>query len=160
MCLCARLLQSCLTLCDPMDCSPPGSSIHGILQARILEWVAMPFSRGSSWPRDQTQVFCITGGFFTIWVIREALDTIETGWRKREMASDSTPSYQQQDKDWQEDSFPLCNYVHWAPPKQGDFCALVFKSQMLWMLHAQFIIHFHISHCSEEMESLGFRYKK
>ena len=48
--------QSCLTLCDPMDCSPPGSSVHGILQARILEWVAIPFSRSSSWPRDWTWV--------------------------------------------------------------------------------------------------------
>ena len=47
----AKLLQSCLTLHDPLDCSPPGSSVHGILQARILEWVAMPSSRGSSWPR-------------------------------------------------------------------------------------------------------------
>ena len=47
--------QSCLTLCNPMDCSLPGSSVHGILQARILEWVAMPFSTGSSQPRDQTQ---------------------------------------------------------------------------------------------------------
>ena len=44
--------QSCLTLCDPMDCSPPGSSLPGIFQARILEWVAIPFSRGPSWPRD------------------------------------------------------------------------------------------------------------
>ena len=48
--------QSCLTLCDPVDCSPPGSSVHGILQARILEWVAISFSRGSSRPRDRTQV--------------------------------------------------------------------------------------------------------
>ena len=46
--------QSWLTLCDPMDCSPPGSSVHGILQARILEWVSMPSSTGPSWPRDQT----------------------------------------------------------------------------------------------------------
>ena len=46
--------QSCLTLCDPRDCSPPGSSVHGILQARILEWVAISSFRGSSWPRDQT----------------------------------------------------------------------------------------------------------
>ena len=54
--------QSCLTLCDPtMDCSPPGSSVHGILQARTLDWVAMPSSRGSSRPRDRTRVFCITG---------------------------------------------------------------------------------------------------
>ena len=50
--LCAKLLQSCLTLGDPMDCSLPGSSVHGILQAIILEWVAMPSSRGSSQPRD------------------------------------------------------------------------------------------------------------
>ena len=51
-----KLLQSCLTLRDPMDCSPPGSSVHGILQARILEWVAMSFSRASSRPRDPTRV--------------------------------------------------------------------------------------------------------
>ena len=59
--------QSCPILCDPMDCSLPGSSVHGILQARILEWVAIPFSRGSYQPRDQTQVSCIAGRFFTIW---------------------------------------------------------------------------------------------
>ena len=56
-----------------MDCSPPGSSVHGILQARILEWVAIPFSRGSSWPRDQTRVSHLAGRFFTIWTTREAL---------------------------------------------------------------------------------------
>ena len=60
--------QSCSTLCDPMDCK-----VHGILQARILELVAFPFSRGSSQPRDQTQVSCIAGGFFTSWATREAL---------------------------------------------------------------------------------------
>ena len=53
-CVRAKLLQSCLTLCDSMNYSPPGSSVHGILQARTLEWVAMPFSRGSSPPRDRT----------------------------------------------------------------------------------------------------------
>ena len=52
----AKLLQSCPSLCDPMDCSPPGSSVHGILQARILEWVAIPFSRGSSQPRNRTRI--------------------------------------------------------------------------------------------------------
>ena len=65
--------QSCPTLCDPMNCSPPGSSIHGILQARILEWIAIPFSRGSSWPRDQTQVSCTAGRFFTIWATGKIL---------------------------------------------------------------------------------------
>ena len=58
--------QSCPTLCHPVDCSSPGSSVHGILQAGILEWVAMPFSRGTSLPRDQTWVSCISGRFFTI----------------------------------------------------------------------------------------------
>ena len=61
--------QSCPTLCNPMDCSPPGSSRHGILQARILEWVAIPFSRGSSSPRDWIQVSCIAGRFFTIYTV-------------------------------------------------------------------------------------------
>ena len=59
------------TLCDPMDCSPPGSSVHGILQARILEWIAIPFSRGSSWPYDQTWVYCVASRFFTIWATRK-----------------------------------------------------------------------------------------
>ena len=58
--------QPCPTLCNPMDCSLPGSSVHGILQARILEWIAIPFFRGSSWSRDQTQISCIAGKFFTI----------------------------------------------------------------------------------------------
>ena len=48
--------QSCLTLCDPVDCTPSGSSVYGILQARVLEWIAVPFSRGSSWPKDPTHV--------------------------------------------------------------------------------------------------------
>ena len=65
--------QSCQTLCDPINCSTPGSSVHGILQERILEWIAILFSRGSSWPRDWTWVSCIAGRFFTIWATREAL---------------------------------------------------------------------------------------
>ena len=58
-CCCYLVAKSCPTLCDPMDCSPPGSSVHGILQARILEWVAISFSRGSSWSKDWTHVSCI-----------------------------------------------------------------------------------------------------
>ena len=64
--------QSCPTLCDPVDCSLPGSSVHGIFQARVLEWVAIPFPRGSSQPRDRTLVSCITGRFFTIQATWEA----------------------------------------------------------------------------------------
>ena len=66
------LAQSCLTLWDPMNCSSPGSSVHGISQARILEWIAIPFSRRSYQPRDQSRVSCIAGRFFTIWATREA----------------------------------------------------------------------------------------
>ena len=61
------------TLCDPMDCSLPGSSVHEILLARILEWVALSYSRESFPHRDQTQVSCIAGRFFTVRVTREAL---------------------------------------------------------------------------------------
>ena len=64
--MCTRVhAQSCPTLCDPMECGPAGSSVHGILQARIQEWVAIPFSWGSTQPRDQTQVSYIAGRFLT-----------------------------------------------------------------------------------------------
>ena len=68
----SEVTQSCPTLCDPMNCSLPGSSVHGIFQARVLEWVAIAFSRGSSGPRDRTRVSCIAGGRFTVWASREA----------------------------------------------------------------------------------------
>ena len=69
-----RAIRSvCQTLCNPVDYSPPESSVHGIFQARILKWVVIPFSRGSSQPRVQTQVSCITGRFFIIWATWEHL---------------------------------------------------------------------------------------
>ena len=70
--VCVLITQSRPMFCDLMNWSPPGSSVHGILQARILEWVAIPFSRGSSWPRDWTCVSCIAGRFFTVWVTKKA----------------------------------------------------------------------------------------
>ena len=66
--------QLCLTLCDPMDGSLPGTSVHGISQARILEWIAIPFSRGSSRPKDLTWVSCLADGFFTTSATWEAPD--------------------------------------------------------------------------------------
>ena len=66
--MCVLVAWSCLTVHDPMDCSWAGSSVHGISQARILEWVAISSSRGSSQPRDRIWVFCVTGKLFTIWV--------------------------------------------------------------------------------------------
>ena len=76
-CICLFSRVGCLSLlwlfCDPTDCSLPGFPIHGMLQARILEWVVFPFSRGLSQPRDWTQVPHIAGRFFNYCVIREAL---------------------------------------------------------------------------------------
>ena len=71
----SEVAQSCLTLCESVECSSPGSSIHGILQPRILEWVPISFSRGSSRPRDRTQVSCIAGRRFNLWATREAPGT-------------------------------------------------------------------------------------
>jgi len=69
---CMLSCQSCPTPCDPMDCTLPGSSVRGILQARILEWVSISLSKGFSRPRDGTQISCIAGRFFTDWARREA----------------------------------------------------------------------------------------
>ena len=80
-CVVLRSLSHVWLLRDPMHCSPPGFSLCGISQARILEWVAISFSRGSSQPRDQTlisYVSCTAGGFFTHWAVREALLYIQT----------------------------------------------------------------------------------
>ena len=67
----SEVAQSCPTLCDPEDCSLPGSSVRGVLQAIILEWVAISFSRGCSQPRDQTRISHIAGRHFTLWASRE-----------------------------------------------------------------------------------------
>ena len=69
-------------LCDRIDCSRQGPLSMGILQAKILKWVAMPYSRGSSQPRDQTQVYYTVGGFFTIWATKEAVCKT-TKWSRR-----------------------------------------------------------------------------
>ena len=76
MCACS-VTWPCPILCDSIDCSLPASSVHGISLGRILEWVAISFSRGSSWPRDQTQVSHIVGRCFTVWATKEVLTTIK-----------------------------------------------------------------------------------
>ena len=77
----SEVTQSCPpTLCDPMDCSPPGSSVYGVLQARILEWVAISFSRESSRPRDWTQVSHTVDRRFTVWATRE-VSTLNIHWK-------------------------------------------------------------------------------
>ena len=74
--VCVLCAQSCPTLCNPLDCSPPGSSVHGISQARILEWVAISYPKGSSRPRDQTSIACISRigrQILNHWTTREVL---------------------------------------------------------------------------------------
>ena len=86
--------QSCPTLCDPMDCSPPGSSVHRILRARILEWVAISFSRGSFWLRDQTWISCIVGKHFTVWATSKV--NFRSDQINRSVMSDSLWAYELQ----------------------------------------------------------------
>ena len=75
----SEIAQSCPTLCDPMDCSPPGSSVHEIFQARLLEWVAISFPSRSSQPRDRTRVYHTAGRCFTDYIlIREYLPTLKS----------------------------------------------------------------------------------
>ena len=76
----SEVAQSCPTLCDPMDCSLPDFSVHGIFQARVLEWVAISFSRESSQPRDRTQVSCIVGRRFTLWARKPELSLLLAMW--------------------------------------------------------------------------------
>ena len=85
--------QLCPGLCDSMDCSPPGSSVHGILQVRILEWVAIPSSRGSSHSKDQNPVSCTAGRFFTVWAPREVhvislLEENKNQWQTMDFSTD------------------------------------------------------------------------
>ena len=74
-----EVAQLCPTLFDPMDCSLPGSSVHGIFQAIVLEWIAISFSRGSSQPRDRTWVSCIVDRCFTVWTTREGYLSLKMG---------------------------------------------------------------------------------
>ena len=86
-------VKSYLTLCDPMDCSLPGFSVHGILQARILEWVAISFSRGSSWRRDRTWVSRIVGRCFTVWVTKDHMVDLLIFWGVSKLFSLMVPIY-------------------------------------------------------------------
>ena len=91
--VCVCLVTQWWLFCEPMDCSLPGSSVHGILQARLLEWVAVPVSRGSSQPRNRTQVSHIAGGSFTVWATKEAQEY----WRE-----EAYPSSRGSSRNWTE----------------------------------------------------------
>ena len=96
----------------PWTVAPPGSSVHGILQARILEWVAIPFSGGSSWSRDQTRVSCIAGRFFTVWASRKT-------WKPRDKGDHGTHWFLCQGESCvlrhHEGGSPVCERPFWAP---------------------------------------------
>ena len=87
VCVCVLVAQSRLTLCDPMDCSSPDFSVHGILQTSVLEWIAIPFSRGTSQPRDWTLVSCVAGTLFTVWATGKSLMLLEL---KKELHNQKT----------------------------------------------------------------------
>ena len=98
ICVCMCFSQFCPTLCDPMDCSPPGSSVHGILQARMLKWVATPFSRGSSQTMLGIEPLSLTssalaGGFFNTSVVWEAYVSDQIS---RSVVSDSLQPHESQ----------------------------------------------------------------
>ena len=122
-----KVTQSCLTLCNPMDYI---CIVHGILQARILEWVAFPFSRGSSQPRDGTQVSHIAGGFFTSWATREAQE-YWSGWPIPSPGDLPDPGIVLGSPALQVDSLPtelwrkprvlLIPCLSWEPPLSFDF---------------------------------------
>ena len=103
-----------------MDCSPPGSSVHGILQTRILQWAAMPSSRGSSQPRDQTQVSHTTGEFFTVSATREALFPNKGGLITMSILKEFSPAVHWKDCCWSWNSNTLATsceeLTHWKRP--------------------------------------------
>ena len=103
-----KVTQSCLTLCDPMD-----YTVHGIPQARILEWVAYPFSSRSSWPRNQTGVSCIAGGFFTNWAIREALKKKKKKKLKNTILSSHYSWFKKEEKQTESKYFQLALKCFW-----------------------------------------------
>ena len=122
----AQVLQLGPTFCDPMDCSPLGSSISGILQARILEWIAVPSSRGSSRPRDGSWVSCTAGGFFTVWATREApcsLGTCQTVQRGEG---------EQRGESWSPCGRLERNRASWQEPTPTKQCGQSATSVRIW----------------------------
>ena len=129
---CAQLLQSCPTLCDPVDYSPPGSSVHGILQARVLEWVAISFSRGSSQPRDRTQVSCIAGRRFTVWATRKC--SISLSRLYYVLSTVLVP------RNHTEQNNPLPSWCSWSSQETGPD-----EEYLLWLLSSSEITNWQTS---------------
>ena len=141
----SEVTQSCSTLPDLMDCSLPGFSVHWIFQARVLEWIAISFSRGSSWPRDRTQVSCIAGRRFTLWAtlkseLKEKKSESDHGFHLpvtlprlhlRTKANILTCSYK---KEWSTDSHLNMGepWKHCAKWKRSDTKAIYCMIAFIW----------------------------
>ena len=129
MCACS-IAQLCLTLCKSMDCSPPGSSVHGIVQVRILEWIAISFFRGFSWPRDQTHVSCLAGGFLPqsqLSCIKQHLFNISELWE-----SETQEWLDTQDPSKESKQF-ICHKWDLLWGYTGERCSI----KLIWLLHAE-----------------------
>ena len=127
----SEVAQLCPALCDPMDCSPPGSSVHGILQARILEWVAISFSRGSSWPRDRTQVSRTAGRHFYLWATREAPNHLKAEYQR----TDAFKLW-----DWRRFKSPLdCKEIKPINPKGNQPWIFIGRTDACWS--SQYFCH-------------------
>ena len=134
----SEVAQLCPTLCHPMDCSLPGSSVHGIFQARIPEWAAISFSKGSSQPRDQTWVSHIVGRHFTIWAIGEPLfsvmlRSISNVWHRQERSA--TAFVMHICSLWLKSELYLCNpVILWFIFKNSTLHPWKSFENMLWKL--------------------------
>ena len=124
VCVCVCLVMSNSN--DPMDCSLPGSSVHGIFQGRMLGWVAISFSRGFSWPRNRTQVSYTAGRFFTNWAMRET----QNGWEWAKFNSDDHYIYYCEQKSIRRNGVALrvnkslkCSTWMQSQKWQNDFCS-------------------------------------
>ena len=120
----SEVAQSCPTLCDPMDCSLSGSSVHGIFQARVLEWIAISFSRGSFQPRGWTQISCIAGRRFTIWATRE--------WHNAASLPPKKSSFHLSPYNWS--PLPFCSSPNPFPSGKHYSVLWIFAFMFVWSI--------------------------
>ena len=131
-CLHAQSLQSCLILCNPMDWSPPGFSAHGILQAIILEWVAITSSRGTSQDRYWTSIFCIAGGFFTTEPQANPMENsmkFPKNTKNRATVLSSNPTY------WYVSKIKKKTTIIWKDTGNPMFIVALFTIAKIWKPH-------------------------
>ena len=130
LCICVLVAQLCPTLCNPLDCSLPGFSVHGLFLARIPDWVAIPFSRGTSWPRVRTQVSSIAGRFFTTWATRKAYTTeYNSAIKKNEIVLFATTwmDYQTEWSKPDKDKYHMIVLMYGIREKENNTNELIYK---------------------------------